>query len=173
MSSFTVTNNITLRDLYKGTDSSYSKKANRREVSAGKLVIADTKALRKSISSLAEEDYGDDSEDNTIDKAAFYKKMKAFADTYNYTLESSGSYSNSYTKKALKQMKQLQSEYSDELEDLGVSFDDDKGYMTMSESAFDNIDESEFEDMFGKDSDFMTQLDSIAKKLNRHIDVQA
>lgn len=172
MSSFTVTNNINLRNLYKGTDSGYSKKSNRREASKGQLVIADTKALRRSISSLADEDYGDDSEDNKIDKASFYKKMKAFADTYNYTVDSSEGYRSTYSKKALKQMKQLADTYSDELENLGVTFDDD-GYMSMSESAFDNIDESEFEDMFGKDSDFMSQLDTIARKLNRHIDLQA
>ena len=45
--------------------------------------------------------------------------------------------------------------------------------MELSESAFDNIDEADFENTFGKDSDFMKSLNSIAKKLNRHIDVQA
>ena len=69
-------------------------------------------------------------------------------------------------------MKALVKKYSDELEDLGVSFND-KGYMELSESAFDNIDEADFENTFGKDSDFMKSLNSIAKKLNRHIDVQA
>ncbi|MBQ1843299.1 MAG: hypothetical protein II133_01720 [Lachnospiraceae bacterium] len=172
MSSFTVTNNITLRNLYKTTDSSYSKQSTRRETPYGKLVIADTQALRKGISSLASEDYGDESEDTKGSKAEFYKKMKAFGDTYNYTLESSKKYASKDSKSAIKKMKQLASDYSDELEDLGVTFDDD-GYMSMSESAFDNIDESRFEDLFGKGSDFMSQLDSIAKKLNRHIDVQA
>lgn len=172
MSSYTVTNNVNLRDLYKGTDSSYSKMSTRRETAAGKLVFADTKALQKSISTLAAEDYGDEEEDTTISKAAFYKKMKAFADTYNYTLDSSGSYRSSDSKSALRKMKSLQKQYSDEFEDLGITFTDD-GYMQMSESAFDNIDESEFADMFGSGSDFMSQLDSIARKLNRHIDVQA
>ncbi|MDD6550968.1 MAG: hypothetical protein PUF16_04240 [Lachnospiraceae bacterium] len=174
MSSYTVTNNLYLRNLYKSTDSSLSKKSSRKEAAKPKLIIADTTALRKGISSLASEDYGDeDEEDNEIDKANFYKKMKSFADAYNYTLDSSSSYkTNSDARKAAKQMRSLTSKYSDELDDLGVSFDSD-GYMQLSDSAFDNIDEAKFESSFGKDSEFMKSLDSIAKKLYRHIDVQA
>ena len=174
MSSYTVTNNMYLRNLYKSTDSSLVKGSNRKEASKPKLIIADTTALQKGISSLADEDYGDpDEEDEEITKANFYKKMKAFADAYNNTLDSSSSYKTSkYAKNATKQIKSLVSQYSDELDDLGVSLDDD-GYMTLSDSAFDNIDEADFEGTFGKDSEFMMSLNSIAKKLYRHIDVQA
>ena len=174
MSIFTVKNNLYLRNLYKSVDSSLSKKSERTETSKPKLIYADTTALQKGISALADEDYGDpDEEDSKITKAEFYKKMRAFADSYNYTLDSSSSYStNRHAKSATKQMKALVKEYGDDLEDLGVSFND-KGYMELSESAFDNIDEADFEDTFGKDSDFMKSLNSIAKKLNRHIDVQA
>lgn len=174
MSNYTVTNNLYLRNLYKSVDSSLAGKTARAEASKPKLIYADSSALQKGISSLADEDYGDpDEEDSKITKAEFYKKMKAFADSYNYTSDSSSSYStNRYAKNASKQMKALVKKYSDELEDLGVSFND-KGYMELSESAFDNIDEADFENTFGKDSDFMKSLNSIAKKLNRHIDVQA
>lgn len=172
MSSFTVTNNVTLRNLYKTSDSSLSKQSVRKETSYGKLVMADTQALRKGISSLADEDYGDESEDSKESKAEFYKKMKAFCDSYNYTIQSSKKYNSRDSKSAIKQMNQLASDYSDELEDLGVTFDDD-GYMSMSESAFDNIDESRFEDTFGKESEFMSSLSQIAKKLSRHIDLKA
>lgn len=171
MSSFTVTNNSYLRNLYKSTDSTLSKKSARNQTAKGKLVIADTSALRKGISTLYDEDYGDaDEADTDSDKEDFKNKMHAFADAYNYTLDSSSSYGSSYSKKAVKQIKSLVDTYGDDLTDLGVSFDD-KGYMTLSDSAFDNIDEAEFEDTFGSDSDFMQRLDSIAKKLNRHIDL--
>lgn len=174
MSSFTVKNNLYLRNLYKSVDSSLTGKSARADASKPKLIYADSTALQKGISALADEDYGDpDEEDSKITKAEFYKKMRAFADSYNYTLDSSSSYStNRYAKSATKQMKALVKEYGDDLDDLGVSFND-KGYMELSESAFDNIDEADFEDTFGKDSDFMKSLNSIAKKLNRHIDVQA
>ncbi|MQN01040.1 MAG: hypothetical protein DUD27_09175 [Lachnospiraceae bacterium] len=172
MSGYTVTNNLYLRNLYKSTDTSLTKKSARKETSTPKLIIADTAALQKSISTLYDVDYGDpDETDNKIEKADFYKKMKAFADTYNNTVDSSSSYSsNRDAKKAVNEMKSLREKYSDELDDLGVTFDDD-GYMKLSESAFDNIDEADFEDMFGKGSDFMSSLNSIAKKLYRHIDV--
>lgn len=173
MSSFTVDNNAVLRSLYKSTDSKLTKKSARQEAAKPKLIFSDTSALRKGIKALADEDYGDEDEDDSkITKADFYKKMKAFADSYNYTVESSSSYSTKDTREALRKMKKLVNQYSDDLDNLGVTFDDD-GYMTLSESAFDNIDEAKFESSFGKDSDFMNQLDSIAKKLNRHIDVQA
>ncbi|MGN0240982.1 MAG: hypothetical protein ACI4CS_04770 [Candidatus Weimeria sp.] len=174
MSNYTVTNNLYLRNLYKSVDSSLAGKTARADASKAKLVYADTTALQKGISVLADEDYGDpDEDDNAITKANFYKKMKAFADSYNYTLDSSSSYkTNSDAKKAAKQMKELVKEYGDDLDNLGISFDD-KGYIKLSDSSFDNIDEAEFEDTFGKDSDFMKSLNSIAKKLNRHIDVQA
>jgi hypothetical protein len=75
-------------------------------------------------------------------------------------------------KKALKEMKSLRKDYKDELEELGVTFDE-KGYMNLSSSAFDNIDKEEFEEMFGEDSQFLKELTKISKKLNRHIDYQA
>ena len=77
MSSYTVTNNMYLRNLYKSTDSSLVKGSNRKEASKPKLIIADTTALQKGISSLADEDYGDpDEEDEEITKANFYKKRR-------------------------------------------------------------------------------------------------
>ncbi len=76
MSNFTVKNNLYLRNLYKSVDSSLSKKSERTETSKPKLIYADTTALQKGISALADEDYGDpDEEDSKITKAEFYKKM--------------------------------------------------------------------------------------------------
>lgn len=169
---FTVTTNSYLRSLYKD-NRTLSTKSGRSDASSQELVFNDTKALMRGIAVLGDEDYGDKEEtDNKSDKSRFYLKMKSFSDAYNYTLSSSSDYVTKDTKKAVKQMKQLAKDYSDELEDLGITFDDD-GYMSMSESAFDNIDEGYFEDSFGENSDFMKQLNSIARKLNRHIDYQA
>ena len=100
MSNYTVTNNLYLRNLYKSVDSSLAGKTARAEASKPKLIYADSSALQKGISSLADEDYGDpDEEDSKITKANFYKKMKAFADSYNYTLDSSSSYSTNPLRK--------------------------------------------------------------------------
>ncbi|SCW54976.1 hypothetical protein SAMN02910400_01256 [Lachnospiraceae bacterium C10] len=167
-----ITNNVYLRSLYRG-NADLSKKDARKEAKKEAVAFADTNALVRGAKVLTSQAYsGDDRLDSKASKAKFYLQMKSFSDAYNYTMDSADQLGTVDAKKALKEMKSLRKDYKDELEELGVTFDE-KGYMNLSSSAFDNIDKEEFEEMFGEDSQFLKELTKISKKLNRHIDYQA
>ena len=88
MSSFTVKTNNFLRNLYKD-NRTYATKSNRTDIEASKLQSADEKALRNGIAGLSDFDY-EDTDKNDLDstKKKYYHKLKAFVDSYNYTIES-------------------------------------------------------------------------------------
>ena len=173
MSNFSVTNNWYLRDNYKA-NKELSKMANRSDVSGGKLSGADTSALKRGIRALRNYKYEDAKKvsskdtDSVFGKSKFYNTLKAFADTYNYSLDSGRSSSNNDIKKLSKNMKSIASKYSDELDQLGVTFDS-KGYMKISASAVDNIKLSTYGDKLAN-SDFLKDLEKNTQKIYRRID---
>ncbi len=171
MSNFTITNNIYLRTIYSGNRDLANKK-NRANVSNSTLSAADSAALRKGIAALADFDYTDKSSDNDTDtsKEKLYNTMRAFSDAYNNTLESASSSQNASMAKIAKQMKKLSQDYADELSTYGMSFND-SGYMSVKKASIENIATSKYEDVIGKDSEYMKKLSSYAKKLSQHIDI--
>ncbi len=172
-SNFSVTNNWYLRNNYR-TDKELSKMANRDGVSGAKLSGADSAALKRGIRALKDYKYEDakkvsSKDTNTVlGKAPFYNTLKAFADTYNYTLDSGKSSSNNDIKKLSKNMKNIANKYSKELDELGVTFDK-KGYMKVSASAVDNIKLSTYGEKLGE-SDFLKELEKNTQKIYRRID---
>lgn len=169
MSSFSVTNNHYLRVIYTG-NTDVIKKADRANASSSKLTKADSTALRKALARLADFDMDDVADDDESKKTNFYNNVKAFSDAYNYTLESGSGSQNESISKLTKQMKQLSEKYADKMSDYGITFDD-KGYMSVKNSAINNISTSKYKELIGKDSDYAKELSSIAKKISRHIDV--
>lgn len=169
MSSFSVTNNHYLRVIYTG-NTDVIKKADRANASSSKLTQADSTALRKAIARLADFDMDDVADDDESKKTSFYNTAKAFSDAYNYTLESGSGSQNESISKLTKQMKQLSEKYADKMSDYGITFDD-KGYMSVKNSAINNISTSKYKELIGKDSDYAKELSSLAKKISRHIDV--
>ena len=176
MSSYTITSSKYLRDFY-ATDRTIAKKSARDEASKKDVISADAKALRRALRDLGDYDYGDeDTEDTDNEKNLFYKHLKAFADTYNYTLDSTSDASSSGIKSMSKKMKQFAEKYADELGDLGVTFDK-KGYMSITPSAIDNIERSTYGKTFSASSDtqsdFFKDLESVASRIYRRIDTLA
>ena len=172
-SNFIVTNNWYLRDNYK-SNKALSKASARSEASASKLSEADSLALKRGIRALRDYKYEDVSKisskdsDSVLGKDKFYKTLKAFADTYNYTLDSSEGASSRDIKKLSKKMKSIASKYSDELDELGVTFDK-KGYMQISASSVDAIKLSTYGEKLGS-SDFLKELETNTQKIYRRID---
>ena len=170
MSSFSVTTNYYLRSLYS-SDRTLTNKTTRAETKAASLQKADQDALRKGIRALADWDYEDEDENSKkAVKAKFYKNLKAFADSYNYTLESGDKASpdDSSIKHSVGNIRSLSKKYSEELSSLGIKTDS-KGYMKISDSALDNIDVESYEEMFGKDSKYMKALSEYSKHVSSHI----
>ena len=170
MSTFTVKTTTYLRNLYNG-NRSYAYKNKRTDTKSTTLQQADQTALRKGIQSLADWDYDDDEKNSEeVTKGRF---LKAFTGAYNFTIDSGTASSSDRTiKNATKQLKDLTDSYSDQLEGYGITVDKN-GYMTLSDSAVDNIDIKNFKSLFGSDSDYMKELQALSKKTSRRIDTYA
>lgn len=165
MASYNITSNVYLRELYS-QNRSLATSTERAKVTITNRGAADAKALKKGISSLSSYDYDAEIDDET----KFYKTLKAFADTYNNTIESGTDLSNmdSRTKSIVKDIKKLQEKYEDELENYGLTFDK-KGYMSINSLAMDNISPKNYKNVLGEDSEFLSDLGKLQKKLSRRI----
>ncbi len=164
MSSFMIANTLALRNNYTD-DRSLSVKTNRRNATTGKLNQADSLALRQAVRRLADYDF------KNAEKEDLEEKVRAFVDTYNYTMESTKLSTDKTISSANKSIMNLSKKYASELEDIGIRIDD-SGYMKMSNSATKNISGSSFESLLGKDSEYMKQLSSYAKRITNHVDIR-
>ncbi len=169
MSSFSITANHYLRVAYMG-NTDLMKKADREKASESKLSMADSKALRKAISRLADYKMDDVKDDDETKKTDFFNTIKAFTDTYNNTIESGSKSQNSSISKLTKEIKKVSEKYADKLSDYGITFDS-SGYMSVKNSAVNNISSSKYKDIIGKDSEYAKELSAIAKKMSKHIDL--
>jgi len=167
---FSVTYNSVLRNDY-GIYRNLTKTAARSEATDSKLSVADSSALNRSINKLRYSSY-DDRKDGTDSQGyakSYVKNMKAFMDTYNYTLESSKKSSSREITRQVPKMKQLVDKYKDQLGKIGISYDKD-GYLKLSASS--NVTTTKrYETLFGKDSSFMKDLNNIAGNIKRHVNV--
>ncbi len=173
MANYSVTSSVFLRDFYS-KNRQFASKTNREEATEKQLSTADSLALKKAIRALEDYDYGDGSTDDTdAANIKFYKTLKAFADTYNYSLDSSTSSSSKDIKKLGKKMQEFASKYEDELGDLGITFSS-KGYMEVSASAVDNISKYNYGKTFSSTSstksNFLSELNTLTQKVYRRID---
>lgn len=167
MANYAVYNTISLRSNY-GDYRAYAQKDRRSDADTSTLSFADASALRKAIKGLGSYNY-EDSDDQEL-----YDKIRALADTYNYTLDSAKKEglenANPKVKGAMNNLKKLASEYSDELSKYGISVDGN-GYMSVSDTATKNITHTKFEKILGKESDFAAGVSKYAKKITSNIDI--
>lgn len=163
MNSFTVTNNLYLRNIYS-PNRTLCIKANRQDSSLNKLNSADSNALHKAIKKLSSVDYED------TDDTELYYNLKAFADSYNYTISSTNDNKENNMNKYSKKIKELTEKYSDDLNSLGFSIDESSGYLKISTTSTKNISSEKFESLFGKNSNYMKTLSNYAKRINKSTD---
>ena len=165
MASFSVTTNLYLRQVYS-PNRDLCVSANRTDTSNNILVSADSSALSKAVKAMKSLDF---STDSTAGKDKFFKTLKSFADAYNYTVSSGSSTKDKKISSLVNSLKNLTSKQESELKGLGISIKN--GYLKISSNAASTISPSSYEDLFGKDSSFMKELSSYAKKINKNIDV--
>lgn len=130
------------------------------------LNYADAQALRRAVQKL------DDFDFETADKDDISSHVRAFIDTYNYTMDSAKSSTNSYATSTYKNLKNLASKYSKDLENIGIK-ENSSGYLALSSSAVENISGRRFKSLLNKDSKFMKQLTTYAKRMANNIDYYA
>lgn len=165
MAGFSVSTNMYLRQVY-APNRNLCIKANRAEASNKTLISADSSALGKAIKVIGSFDFSNSEKAN---KEKFAKTLKSFTDAYNYTVSSSGSEKEGKVAMNSKKIKALTEKYSSELKSLGISVKD--GYMSISTTASTNISPDKYEDLFGKDSAYMKELSTLAKRMNRSVDI--
>lgn len=165
MASFSVANTLALRNYYN-SNRTLSVKNNRSDATTNQLNYADSLALRRAVKQLDAYDF------DNAKKTDLEEKVRAWVDTYNYTLDSCKSSTNTSVTSAYKGLKNLTKEYADELENLGIKADS-SGYLKMSSSATKNISGSRFKELLGKDSEFMKKVGTYAKRIASHVDLYA
>ncbi len=161
-----VSNTLSIRQFY-AKNFQLVTPANREKSTTGTLSFADSAALRNAIRQLGDYNFKDSSNDDLSEK------IKAFADTYNNTISSATKYSHTdrSLNQTVKKMKDLSTEYADELAKFGITIDD-KGKMEVSGTAAKNVAHEKFESLLGKDSKYMNSLYDIAKKISTHVDIK-
>lgn len=163
--SLSVKNTLSLRNFYSA-NRDFVVKSKREEATKGALSSADATALRRAVKALGDYDYKDKDTD------AFHEKLKAFIDTYNYTVDSAAKGNDQDAFNTGRKIKNLTRQYQNELSNLGVSIDKD-GYLSISDSAKKNFKNASYEDLFGKDSEYMSSLSRYAQRITNHVNVFA
>lgn len=124
------------------------------------LSLADSMALRRAVKSLGSFEY-DDTQDTNIRNG-----VRAYISTYNNLLSSLSDSKDKSLEHNMKQLKSLTNEYSDSLDKLGVTVNED-GTLTARDSLFTSASLSKFETLFSKDSDYMQRATAYGKRMER------
>ena len=131
-----LTSNFYLQNFYR-MNRKAMKVSTRKDYNQTELSYEDSRALKKAAAKLSSFDYSEEENGDNI-----LNTIQAFAETYNYTLDSSNS-QDSDTYRQHRQLKALTNKYSDQLKDLGITIEED-GKLSVSEnilkqSSFDEV----------------------------------
>lgn len=150
-----------MRNFYRSNPSTYKASA-RKNYTETELSYEDARALKRAAKRLMDYDISDD--DTGEDH---YEAIQAFVDTYNNAMDSSSSISDRDISRSRKNLEKLTQKYSDELEDIGISIQDD-GSLKITEGILKNSSGKELKKVFSKESGLMSKTQNLAKKLNQN-----
>lgn len=136
----TLSSKYYLRSFYRSNREAGTS-SKRREFSGNQLALADGRALRQAVRRLTSSDFSDDQDANTRNS------VLAYIQTYNNMLSSAGSSSDRTLERSAKQLKNITSEYSSELDKIGITVNDD-GTLTSRTTLFESADLSKFKELF-------------------------
>lgn len=170
--SYSINSNIYLRQSY-GIFRDLTSSSKREHTEDNSLSYADSTALGHAIKVISRHEYSSklDPTETSGPVKEYGKKLHAFIDTYNLTLDSSSKSHDSAIKIIAKKMKSLSNKYKDKLSAVGISLDK-QGFMKLSESMKIKS-TKEFEEVFGNNSDFMKELKKVPGLIQNHIDTTA
>ncbi len=150
-------------NIYYNDNRTVRKSSGRSDYTSTELSYEDARALKRAVKQISSFDFSDEENENNIKNA-----ISAFASTYNNALSSSGSDSSSEVSRYAKQLKKLADKYSDELEDIGITIEDD-GSMTVSTNLLSAASVDTIKEIFSKDnSDLLKTTQQIAKSLYKN-----
>ena len=146
-----------LRSFY-GQDRGYIVSSTRAGATDSKLSVADSHALKKALDSIELSTEKEDEEART--------QIAAYADTFNNLLSSSTEISNRDIRNVRVKMKELNKEYADELEKIGVSVSA-SGKLKITKSTLSEATAEKISQVFGKDTDYAKEMETYMKKMER------
>lgn len=135
------------------------KVSTRNDYTKTELSYEDARALKRAAAKLASFDYTEDENGGNI-----VSTIKAFVETYNYTMESSSS-SDSDTYRQNRQLKALTKKYGDDLKDIGISIKED-GTLSVNDNILKGSSFKEIRNVFSEDTDYVRSIRNIAKRLH-------
>ena len=146
-----------------------AKKSGRSDYSKTELSYEDSRALTRAVKKITSVDFGSDKDekDSDINDSA-RASIQAFVETYNNTMDTAKSSSDSNTSRSYRQLKKLTGKYADELEDIGISIESN-GKLSINDELLKTADNSKARKLLSGDSDFAKKTLTIAKKMNSAI----
>lgn len=134
--------------------------AKRTSYSSTELANADASAIRRAVKKLRSFTFDEDNKTN------IRNSVSAYVDTINNLMISGKKTGDKQAERYLNSLSSLNSKYSDELDDIGITVNPD-GTLTTRSTMFSSASISRFESLFSKDSDYMQKVDSYAKRLQK------
>lgn len=155
-------------DYYLGTfytnNRDASKKSTRGNFSNVELAFEDSRALTRAAKRLKRNDYTTAAEDGDITESV-KASIEAFASTYNNMIESGKGSDDSETKRYLKQLKTLTKKHAEELEDIGITIEND-GRLSVNSELLSMADNETVSKLFSPEEEYVKKSLTIASRLN-------
>lgn len=136
------------------------KSSKRKEYSITELAYDDSTALHRAAKKLKNYKYSDNENTDNIRGT-----VMALVDTYNNSIDSASNSSSTSMKRYAKQLKKLASKYSDELEDIGITINND-GTLKANEELVKKADADTLNSLFGNDNDFTSSLYRVSRQMS-------
>jgi len=157
-SATSLTSKFYLQNFYRYNRNAI-KASTRRDYNQTELSYEDSRALKRAASKLSSFDYTEEENGDNI-----LNTVKAFVETYNFTIESSSS-EDSDTYRQNRQLKALTNKYSDKLKDIGITIEED-GKLSISENVLKASSFDEVGEVFSNKSEFINRVRTIARRMN-------
>jgi hypothetical protein len=151
------------------------KSSNRKTFSNVELNFEDSRALSRAAKRLQHNDYtsvnsdyssyDDDYEEKEDLSDTTKATIEAFVDTYNNAIESGKNSDDHDTERYVKQLKSLTKKYADELEEVGISIEND-GTLTIDDELLSLADNEKLENLFSSNQEYPRRVISLASKMN-------
>lgn len=157
-SAVNLTSDFFLKNYYRYNRSAIKVSA-RKDYNSTELSYEDSRALKRAAAKLSSYDYTKEENGDNIVSA-----LQAFADTYNFTLESSNS-DEADVHRQHKQLKALTEKYKDKLDDIGITVEKD-GKLKIRENTLKASSFEEVRELFADDSEYLGGIRKIAKRMH-------
>ena len=167
-SGITLSTNYFLRNYYTNNQKA-SKSSTRSAFSNVELSYEDSRALNRAAKRLGSSDYGTgtDDEDDDISETT-RSAIEAFVDTYNNTITSGKATDDYETKRYIKQLHTLSTKHADELEDIGITVNND-GTLDLNEDLLKTADNSKAKKLLSADQEYPQKLLKLSRRMNNAV----